>query len=231
MILADPKGSVLAPMVATGKLIEAGSWLVEGIGEDFVPPNCDLSLVTEAFTRHRRRELRHRARAAAQGGDPGRLLLRHAARRRAEILPCAERAEARRDLRVRQRQQVPLQDVQRLLDAGPGPAGARTPGRPARPDRAPACRPGDDHGLAQGHPARRLPAHEALRDLPASGPGRRQGRGHHRRIRPAPRGLWPCRQVPRARVRRHDDPPRIHRGEPAARRPAVRCWSAITSPW
>jgi len=37
-------------MVATGKLIEAGSWLEEGIGEDFVPPNCDLSLVSEAFS-------------------------------------------------------------------------------------------------------------------------------------------------------------------------------------
>jgi cystathionine beta-synthase len=50
MVLADPKGSVLAPLVKTGKMIEAGSWLVEGIGEDFVPPNCDLSLVSEAFT-------------------------------------------------------------------------------------------------------------------------------------------------------------------------------------
>jgi cystathionine beta-synthase len=49
MILADPKGSVLAPLVQTGKMTEAGSWLVEGIGEDFVPPNCDLSLVSEAF--------------------------------------------------------------------------------------------------------------------------------------------------------------------------------------
>jgi cystathionine beta-synthase len=27
-----------------------GSWVVEGIGEDFVPPNCDLSLVSEALT-------------------------------------------------------------------------------------------------------------------------------------------------------------------------------------
>jgi cystathionine beta-synthase len=50
MILADPKGSVLAPKVTTGETIEPGSWLVEGIGEDFVPPNCDLSLVSEAFT-------------------------------------------------------------------------------------------------------------------------------------------------------------------------------------
>ncbi|HXQ41681.1 MAG TPA: pyridoxal-phosphate dependent enzyme [Candidatus Udaeobacter sp.] len=50
MILGDPKGSVLAHMVTDGKMVEAGSWLVEGIGEDFVPPNCDLSLVSEAFS-------------------------------------------------------------------------------------------------------------------------------------------------------------------------------------
>jgi cystathionine beta-synthase len=50
MILADPKGSILARKVATGETAAAGSWLVEGIGEDFVPPNCDLSLVREAFT-------------------------------------------------------------------------------------------------------------------------------------------------------------------------------------
>lgn len=50
MILADPKGSVLAPFVNHGAMIEAGSWLVEGIGEDFIPDNCDLSFVREAHT-------------------------------------------------------------------------------------------------------------------------------------------------------------------------------------
>jgi len=50
MVLADPKGSVLAPLIETGQMIEAGSWAVEGIGEDFVPPNADLSLVSRAFT-------------------------------------------------------------------------------------------------------------------------------------------------------------------------------------
>lgn len=50
MVLADPLGSVLAPLIETGKMIEAGSWAVEGIGEDFVPPNCDLSLVSKAYT-------------------------------------------------------------------------------------------------------------------------------------------------------------------------------------
>src|SRR5262252_1542957 len=50
MILADPAGSVLAPYVETGRMTEAGSWAVEGIGEDFVPPNCDLSLVSHAYS-------------------------------------------------------------------------------------------------------------------------------------------------------------------------------------
>jgi cystathionine beta-synthase len=48
MILADPVGSVLAPLVR-GEKVEAGSWVVEGIGEDFVPKNCDLSFVAQAY--------------------------------------------------------------------------------------------------------------------------------------------------------------------------------------
>jgi cystathionine beta-synthase len=50
MVLADPKGSVLTDLVQTGRMNAVGSWLVEGIGEDFVPDNCDLSLVSEAIT-------------------------------------------------------------------------------------------------------------------------------------------------------------------------------------
>ncbi|EIT69642.1 MULTISPECIES: pyridoxal-phosphate dependent enzyme [Hydrocarboniphaga] len=50
MVLADPKGSILADIVQTGApRKEAGSWLVEGIGEDFVPPNCDLARVKHAY--------------------------------------------------------------------------------------------------------------------------------------------------------------------------------------
>src|ERR1700724_200766 len=49
MVLADPEGSVLAPYVESGRMVQAGSWAVEGIGEDFVPPNADLSLVSQAF--------------------------------------------------------------------------------------------------------------------------------------------------------------------------------------
>lgn len=50
IVLGDPAGSVLAPLINTGKMIEAGSWAVEGIGEDFVPPNADISLVSHAYT-------------------------------------------------------------------------------------------------------------------------------------------------------------------------------------
>jgi cystathionine beta-synthase len=50
IVLADPKGSILADYVHTGHIGEAGSWLVEGIGEDFVPAVSDLSRVKKAYT-------------------------------------------------------------------------------------------------------------------------------------------------------------------------------------
>jgi cystathionine beta-synthase len=50
IVLADPDGSVLAPYIETGKIGEAGSWVVEGIGEDFIPPIADLSRVKKAFS-------------------------------------------------------------------------------------------------------------------------------------------------------------------------------------
>lgn len=49
MILADPLGSVLADQVNTGIPGPLGSWLVEGIGEDFIPEVSDLSLVSKAY--------------------------------------------------------------------------------------------------------------------------------------------------------------------------------------
>ena len=50
MILADPAGSVLADYVNCGTLKkEVGSWVVEGIGEDFIPPVSDLSLAKKAY--------------------------------------------------------------------------------------------------------------------------------------------------------------------------------------
>jgi cystathionine beta-synthase len=49
-VLADPAGSILAEYVRSGTVGEAGSWAVEGIGEDFVPGIADLSGVTRAYS-------------------------------------------------------------------------------------------------------------------------------------------------------------------------------------
>ncbi len=50
IVLADPAGSMLEPLVERNEQIEVGSWLVEGIGEDFVPDILDLELVTKAYS-------------------------------------------------------------------------------------------------------------------------------------------------------------------------------------
>ena len=49
LVLADPTGSILEPLVNEGREVEAGSWMVEGIGEDFVPDILDLELVDTAI--------------------------------------------------------------------------------------------------------------------------------------------------------------------------------------
>jgi cystathionine beta-synthase len=50
VVLADPTGSVLAGMVETGEPGPKGGYTVEGIGQDFVPDNADLSLVDKAYS-------------------------------------------------------------------------------------------------------------------------------------------------------------------------------------
>jgi cystathionine beta-synthase len=49
-VLADPAGSVVAEYTRTGVVGEAGSWAVEGIGEDFIPAIADLSGVRAAYS-------------------------------------------------------------------------------------------------------------------------------------------------------------------------------------
>jgi cystathionine beta-synthase len=50
VILADPKGSILADYINKGSIPNVlGSWLVEGIGEDFIPDIADLSHVKKAY--------------------------------------------------------------------------------------------------------------------------------------------------------------------------------------
>jgi cystathionine beta-synthase len=50
IILADPAGSVLTGYIREKHIGAAGSWLVEGIGEDFVPEIADLSRVKKAYS-------------------------------------------------------------------------------------------------------------------------------------------------------------------------------------
>ncbi len=51
LILADPVGSILAEYINTGKLLpKSSSWLVEGIGEDFIPDIAEFESVTKAYS-------------------------------------------------------------------------------------------------------------------------------------------------------------------------------------
>ena len=50
LVLADPVGSILAEYINDGNLNDkSGSWLVEGIGEDFLPSISDFSRVKKAY--------------------------------------------------------------------------------------------------------------------------------------------------------------------------------------
>jgi cystathionine beta-synthase len=50
-VLADPKGSILAGYVETGRVADvSGSWAVEGIGEDFIPAIANMAAVKQAYT-------------------------------------------------------------------------------------------------------------------------------------------------------------------------------------
>lgn len=50
IVLADPEGSVLKDYFYTRETGDAGTWMVEGIGEDFVPSQCDFSMVRKAYS-------------------------------------------------------------------------------------------------------------------------------------------------------------------------------------
>ena len=50
LVLADPVGSILEEYINRGTLSEkSASWMVEGIGEDFLPAIADFSRVTKAY--------------------------------------------------------------------------------------------------------------------------------------------------------------------------------------
>jgi cystathionine beta-synthase len=94
IVLADPVGSVLAEYIRTGVIGEAGSWLVEGIGEDFIPAIADLSRVrfayevSDAESFHAARELLRRE-GLLVGSSSGTLLA-------AAVRYCREQTEPKR---------------------------------------------------------------------------------------------------------------------------------------
>ncbi len=50
LVLADPVGSILEEYINRGTLSDkSGSWMVEGIGEDFLPPISDFTRVRKAY--------------------------------------------------------------------------------------------------------------------------------------------------------------------------------------
>ncbi len=184
MVLADPIGSVLAPLVKTGEMIEAGSWTVEGIGEDFVPPNADLSLVKKAYSVTDQQSMRGGARPAVRGGHPRRLVLGHAAGGGAALLP---RADGGRSASSPSSATAGNKYLSKVFDdfwlAEQGLA-ERVQHGDLRDLVARSHREGGTVlGRAGRHAAHRLWPHAPRRRLAASGAGGRQADRHHRRKR------------------------------------------------
>jgi len=51
MVAADPEGSIVADAVTKGSFAyDGGSWLVEGVGEDFIPDVFNVDLIHDAVT-------------------------------------------------------------------------------------------------------------------------------------------------------------------------------------
>ena len=51
MVAADPEGSIISDAVLKGDYsYDGGSWLVEGVGEDFIPDTFEVSLMDDAET-------------------------------------------------------------------------------------------------------------------------------------------------------------------------------------
>ena len=89
LVLADPEGSILAEYINEGTLCgqSSGSWLVEGIGEDFLPTISDFSRISKAYAHQRPERVSDRSGIADQGRDPGRLIHRHTGGAALAVLP------------------------------------------------------------------------------------------------------------------------------------------------
>ena len=215
LVLADPQGSILAEYIATGKMTQKGSWLVEGIGEDFIPTICDFSLTKRAYSIPDAesfsvaRELLQKE-AILAGSSTGTLLA-------AALRFCRE-------------QKTPKRVVTFACDTGArylsklyndfwmedqGFIERETLRRSARPDRPSARRARDDHGRSERRADHGAQSPAQRRLLAAAGDGRRQAHRRHHRGRHPALLVRPSRALQRAGAQRHD------RDVPARRQDAV----------
>ena len=204
MVLADPLGSVLADYVQTGRIGEAGSWAVEGIGEDFVPPIADLS----------------RVRTAYRIGDAESLLTARDLLRREGILAGSSSGTlVAAALRYCREQSRPKRVVTLVCDSGNkylskmfndfwmadrGFLTSALVRRPARRDQPPLQRGGRGERRTRRPLERRLHPHENVRRVAGPGPGWRGDRRHPRRVGPALGRDGRCRRARPAGPRFHD---------------------------
>ncbi len=223
----DPRGRGRGQSAARRR--EAGS--SRGSARTSFPDIADLSRVSRAYAIDDAESFAAarallKAEGALVGSSTGTALA-------AALKYCREQtgAEAGRGDLAGQRQQISVEDVQRLLDGRPGLSVEAAARRSARSHQPPPRRGRSGDGRARRQARRRLRAHEALRRLAASGARKRPGRRDHRRIRPAAGGLLESRAIPRRSpfrdVGRHRD--RLRR----QRRSAI-CFRSSTramSPW
>lgn len=129
MIPADPVGSILYDYVNTGTYGAAGSWIVEGIGEDFIPDNAQMDLVSKAYAISDRESGVSKAPAYCwrrRASSPARRRARCSRRLFATAANRPRRSGP--SARLRHRRQIPDQDVQRHVGRRPrlrGPAEIR----------------------------------------------------------------------------------------------------------
>jgi cystathionine beta-synthase len=175
MVLADPKGSILKDYIDTGTFGAAGSWVVEGIGEDFIPDICDLSRVKKAYTISdsesllTARELLKRA-AILGGSSSGTLLA-------AALRYCREQTTKKKVVTF------VCDSGNKYLSKMFNDYWMLDHRRPPRSHWAQAPRSGGRHGGTDRHPPDRPRPDEALRREPATGDGKWEDCRHCRRER------------------------------------------------
>ena len=243
MVLADPAGSILAPLIKTGEMVEAGLLDRRGHRRGFRAANCDLSLVEATPTRSptarasRRRATCWRRRASSAARPPA---------------PCWPRRCATAASRPSPSGWSPSSATAATNTC---PRSTTTTGWPSR--ASPTARITGDlrdliaRTLRRGrhrdrrpgrHAAHRLQPHAHRRRQPAAGAGRRPAGRHPRRERPparASRATTSPRAAVQRPVRHGDDRQAEHRCRPTSRwtrccrsSSATRwpsCWTATSS--